>query len=388
MEVLDIVKKLISNNNYYNELYDISKIEKISDYPIITKKDVLLNYDKIFNINNKENIIYTQTSGSTGIPLSIPWNYGEYLNSLMSLWKHRRIHGISLIDMFLTCHANVDINVNDNEKQVVISKNFISLSKNNLSSSMFDNYVNYIDIFRPIWIYAQPSFVYQLGIYIKNNVPKLLQQFRYIELVGELLTDEIKNEIKNLFPQATVISMYGMQEFNGIMYENKNGMEVLHDNVYVEILRDDESPCDYNEEGNIIVTGLKNSVFPLVRYRTEDKGKKITLNGNTFYNITSGKSNDSFLHNGCMYDGSFFFNTINHYNKLGKGFVSRFQVILKDDIFNIKIYSFDKLPNEKLIINDFRYILKEKQGIEIDLKFLSQMILMILLWDQINKNIL
>ena len=120
MEVLDIVKKLISNNNYYNELYDISKIEKISDYPIITKKDVLLNYDKIFNINNKENIIYTQTSGSTGIPLSIPWNYGEYLNSLMSLWKHRRIHGISLIDMFLTCHANVDINVNDNEKQVVI----------------------------------------------------------------------------------------------------------------------------------------------------------------------------------------------------------------------------------------------------------------------------
>ena len=152
------------------------------------------------------------------------------------------------------------------------------------------------------------------------------------------------------------------------MYENKNGMEVLHDNVYVEILRDDESPCDYNEEGNIIVTGLKNSVFPLVRYRTEDKGKKITLNGNTFYNITSGKSNDSFLHNGCMNDGSFFFNTINHYNKLGKGFVSRFQVILKDDIFNIKIYSFDKLPNEKLIINDFRYILKEKQGIEIDFK--------------------
>ena len=69
-----------------------------------------------------------------------------------------------------------------------------------------------------------------------------------------------------------------------------------------------------------------------------------------------------------MYDGSFFFNTINHYNKLGKGFVSRFQVILKDDIFNIKIYSFDKLPNEKLIINDFRYILKEKQGIEIDFK--------------------
>ena len=29
MEVLDIVKKLISNNNYYKELYDISKIEKI-----------------------------------------------------------------------------------------------------------------------------------------------------------------------------------------------------------------------------------------------------------------------------------------------------------------------------------------------------------------------
>ena len=84
MEVLDIVKKLISNNNYYNELYDISKIEKISDYPIITKKDVLLNYDKIFNINNKENIYSDEwINGYTVIYSLELWRIFKFIDEFM-----------------------------------------------------------------------------------------------------------------------------------------------------------------------------------------------------------------------------------------------------------------------------------------------------------------
>lgn len=367
MRITDIINPKICHNKYYlSNRY--MEYDDISQYPIINKNTVLKHYHEIFTPCS--NMITVQTSGSTGEAMKIPWNSMEYYSSLATLWRLRKRHNIAPTDTYLTCHSSIDIRGQYLDSKVVISANEISLSKNNFSEEDIENYIKYIRMISPRWIYAQPSFVYFLGHYIASKQKDILRSFEYIELVGELLTPEVKESIRQLYENAEVVNMYGMQEFNGIMYENNGWMEAISDNVYVEILRDDGSACDIGEEGDIVVSGLKNSVLPLIRYNTGDRGKKIEKDNSSAYIITSGRSNDYMLYNGKYYDGSFIFVVVNEYNKTHVNKITRFQVVYDNNILNCYIKCTGKI--ETVWIGDeIKAILKRLYQIDISVRIIS-----------------
>lgn len=360
MEVLEIIKKNIERSEYYNN-HIYRNASTIEELPILTKGEVQTNYNRIFN--HQPGIMYTETSGSTGTPMQIPWNQNEYISSLTTLWRLRNRHGIQSTDFYLTCHAGYYYKTNRIQESVIVTKNSISLSKLWYTEDMMQLYLNHIKLFAPKWIFAQPSFVYYLGQYIKKREPQIANMIQYIELVGELLSPEIKKAICAFFPNADIVNMYGMQEFNGIMYENDGKMQEISSNVYVEILDDQGNTCNYGEEGNIVVTGLINTAFPLVRYKTGDRGIK---NGENSYSITSGRSNDIFVHNGKHYDGSIFFVVINDYNKTHQSKISKFQVEYDGEKLIFRIFSFNNLPDEITIKNDLQEILRSIDEIQIE----------------------
>lgn len=98
-----------------------------------------------------------------------------------------------------------------------------------------------------------------------------------------------------------------MQEFNGIAYGSPSGLEVLKNNVIVEVVNEFGEKTMECEEGNIVVTELKNHVFPLVRYKTEDMG---FFDSEGLLHITKSRSNDSFTYKGTEFDGSLFWTVI------------------------------------------------------------------------------
>lgn len=354
MDIINAVKNIVNQSEYYiTPIYQGASC--IENVPIINREDVIEHYNAI--LSPTSNMFFVYTSGSSGVPLKIAWKYEDYLHSMLPLWRLRKKHGITPLDFFLTCHAGIYVGSQYVDSQIIINQNSISFSKLYYSNDVMINYISQLEKFKPTWIYAQPSFVYFLGLYLSKNNSHLACSFKYIELVGELLNPTIKKSIEDFFPNADVVNMYGLQEFNGVMYEENGAMNVIDENVYVEILREDGTACAIDEEGDVVVTGLKNTAFPLVRYNTKDRGKKIKLDGVTKYLITSGRSNDNFYYAGRFYDGSLFFVIINEYNDTHKNKIAKFQVIYEHNQFTFILFSFDELPTTFDIEYDIQSIL-------------------------------
>lgn len=364
-KILTRIKEVTQNSSYY-QTDEYLNANSLKTLPIITRQDVVENYEKI--VSCKMPMIYTQTSGSNGIPLKVAWNYNEYLKSLIFLWRLRAKHGISPTDFQMTCHSEFDALGKKINNPIILFPNMISLSKLQYSLDILQEYMHKIVKFKPKWILAQPSFVYLIGKYLLQNAPELLEGFKYIELVGELLSPDIKMQIQELFPHAYIVNMYGMQEFNGIMYEDNNVMKVIEENVFVEILDQFGNECNINEEGDIVVTGLQNSTFPLIRYNTKDRGKRIVSNGIEGYTITVGRSNDQFEWNGILYDGSLFFTIINEYIKCSNVNILQFQVIYYEDTFKFKLLATETLPDEIIIERDLSNIIHHTINIDLPIK--------------------
>lgn len=91
---------------------------------------------------------------------------------------------------------------------------------------------------------------------------------------AEKLLPQQRSIIEEVFGCKT-FDRYGSREV-GIVASECNRFEGMHinaDNIIVEVVRDDGTPCEAQESGRIIVTDLHNYVFPFIRYDTGDIGK-------------------------------------------------------------------------------------------------------------------
>ena len=355
MNVDGIVTKFIINHPYYSDKPAYLSGKRLEDYPILTKKDVIENSELFTPCGS--NTYVTYTSGSTGMPMKIVWDRSDYLRSMACLWRLRKEHGIDTKTFYLSCHNSFELNGKISTEPIMVRKNFVSFSKIYFTQELMEKYIKYIELTQPKWIYAQPSFVYHLGLFLKEMAPHLLMSFQYIELVGEMVTPQIKDSIQKMFANAEVTTMYGMQEFNCIMYERDHLLQPCSENVYIEILDSKGEACKNGEEGNIVITGLKNSRMPLIRYKTEDKGRRITDGDTVGYIITQGRANDSFVYDGKTLDGSLFFHIVLKYNMENEKKISKFQVIQKDNALFFNLFGIEGLSESSKIEDKIGQIL-------------------------------
>lgn len=360
-DVFTKVQNLIQGKNFYDkESYKTA--QSFCEFPIITKDDILEYYNNCKYYGKDYHISYT--SGSTGSPMKVTWRFSDYLQSITPLWRIRKKYGITSNDCCLTCHCGYIHNGDLLTEAISTYGKYLSLSKLYLSNEQIDEYIRYIEIFSPKWIYAQPSFVYQLGLFLVSKRPNILNQFSYIELVGESVDTKIKAQIQSMFPNATVVEMYGLQEFNCVLIEDNGKMKPCSDDIYIEILTDDYNVCDVGQEGNIVLTGMKNSLLPLVRYNTEDKGKRIINEGQEYFVITRGRSNDNFFYKNHTYDGSIFFSVITKYNMSNQQKISNFQVVQTQEGLLFNVIGFSEILNKNDIKKAIVLIMKNDYGIE------------------------
>jgi len=114
---------------------------------------------------------------------------------------------------------------------------------------------------------------------------------------GELMPRETQDEIARIF-QCPVWNQYGSQEFNRMGW-NCGETQSLHmdaDSVVIEVLHGD-TPAPPGEEGDLVVTGLANTLMPLIRYRIGDMGRLIEEpctcgRGLPLFEVTEGRRDD------------------------------------------------------------------------------------------------
>lgn len=216
---------------------------------------------------NRKKIWKTQTTGSTGIPITV------FRNSQSTAWDRALNH---------YCFQSNGIKIYDRIAQIgaVLSEKphhpgpfaKLGLKRNrtiNLRQSD-EEIIREIKDFKPLVLYSFPSVFLRLAEYINANMIDL--NLRCLVAQGEVLPESWRATIEKSF-HAPLYHTYGATELARIGFEcaQQEGFHLIPDSAAVEIL-DNGRPLDFNEEGEIVVTTLNNYCSPLIRYQIGDRG--------------------------------------------------------------------------------------------------------------------
>ncbi len=88
-----------------------------------------------------------------------------------------------------------------------------------------------------------------------------------------MLLEPERKVIEDVFG-VPVTNRYGCEEVSLIACEceRHEGMHLNEEHAWVEVLREDGSPCDPGEDGRIVVTEFVNVGMPMIRYEVGDRG--------------------------------------------------------------------------------------------------------------------
>lgn len=282
MSKLEQMLKYVSEHNdfYKNRIkeYGIANPLDITQWPVLTRKELQENRYNMFSDRYKSKYFNQQlrrqsSSGSSGMPVNVYWDYKDWYASNMSLWRKRmKWYGVRPNDKHVKFTLSAINCTNDKETVHFIQDpgNVLSINISLIqTNTAWNKVVNLISEFNPSWFQVQPFILSKLvQIYRMTRIP-IPNALKYIESVGELLLLDLKSKAENIF-KVPVANMYGSEEMNGIAFECPyHHMHILDDNVLVEVENDSEI-VDIGE-GQSIITNLNNYAMPLIRYNQNDK---------------------------------------------------------------------------------------------------------------------
>lgn len=274
-----ILRQYINKSKFYSDLKIAENyFKKLSvEMAILTKQDIQTKSIDIINSdyhNLDINALKVErTSGSTGQPLEVFWSSNEMMRSNLCLWRLRKkyynIFPNSKCASFHSILYNQSIPMDAGQIEILNNNVNISFSKFFLEENDIRLYLQEMERFGVEWLLIQPSIAQKLYDYLNTSGTKLPPKIKYIELNGENISKVTEKKFKDFF-EVNVANLYGANEVNAIAYECPFGhMHILEDNVLVQL---------YNAEikgketsGNIVVSSLTNSVFPIIGYDLGDK---------------------------------------------------------------------------------------------------------------------
>lgn len=279
---MSIKKKLMEFANdslFYSENIDLKEYEfhKKVERSLIKKNDLQKHKSKILNKNyvyqDINSLVISRTSGSSGEPLEVYWTLDDYIKSNLCLWRLRKqYYGVDSNSACVCFHAilyNKSIPMEPKKIVYLNGGTILSFSKFYLEDADLDEYWNYIEKYQPKWMLIQPSVAYRLKAYMEKKNLRLPNSIRYIELNGEQINSTDEKLLKDFF-HVLIANMYGCNEVNAIAYECPCGnMHILDENVFVQLVNYEDRGGEI--EGDIVLSSLKNSAFPIIGYEIGDR---------------------------------------------------------------------------------------------------------------------
>lgn len=288
----ETLKYISEYNDFYKnriKKYNIANPLDITQWPVLSRKELQENRYNMFSQGYKVKYYNQQlhrqsSSGSSGIPINVYWDYKDWYASNLCLWRKRmQWYNIHPNEKYVMFTLNAFNTINDGETVYYIINPFNNILLINISliqnEIQYNKLINIINEFNPVWFYIQPFILNKLiQTYKKYNFKKP-SALRYIESVGEILPFYLKNQAIEFF-NVPIANMYGSEEMNGIAYECPNHhMHVLEGNVLIEIKNYNYNILN-NGTGETIITNINNKAMPLIRY---NQGDIITLDKNNEY---------------------------------------------------------------------------------------------------------
>lgn len=273
-----IVSYHVTHNPFYKSFAKGANTTDWNSIPVMTKRDFqqpLTNrLSEGFHIKN---VHIHKTSGSSGEPFifakdmfchALTWaviqDRFSWLDIDFNSSKQARFYGIPLHKKGYYKERIKDA-LGNRFRFSVFDLSDKQLHKNliKFKTTQFDYINGYTNS-----IVQFAKFLKKEKVILKRVCPSL----KYCIVTAEILFETDKDLLENQLG-VPVINEYGAAELGFIAFQNKESEWIINsDDLFVEILDDDNRVLPYGEEGRIVITSLYNKAHPFIRYDLGDIG--------------------------------------------------------------------------------------------------------------------
>jgi len=296
----DIVTFHLKHNPFYKTFAKNADPSNWNSIPVMTKRNLQQPLgNRLSEGFTKKNVHLHKTSGSSGDPFifakdkfchALTWakimDYYNWHGINAAISKQARFYGIPLNNTGYYKERLKDA-LNNRYRFSVFDLSDAQLEKNlNIfKSTNFEHINGYTSA-----IVQFAKFLHKKNIILNSVCPSL----KTCIVTSEMLFEEDKKLLEGAFG-IPVVNEYGAAELGIIAFENPRNEWVVNSNdLYVEILDDNNTILPYGEEGRVVITSLYNKAHPFIRYDLGDIGKlskKSTLKTPLLEKLT-GRTND------------------------------------------------------------------------------------------------
>lgn len=283
-ELIELVQRSASLSKYWRSRLPStlasngpdSFYENLQQLPIMTRVELQENFteSQVFLPKSKDSDYrITSTTGSTGNPARV----------LKYLPIHRlEFDAITLMEWrwFRRDVKNSIVKMKYGQPSVKRVKWGLPLSLLGESaigyevltdSSDIPSLVNMIKKMNPVYLYSYPSTLTNMAHELMNTGQKF-PAVTQVLTASETLEPWQRELFAEAFQGALVVDRYSSEEFGYIALQCPRGthLHVIMPSNYIEIVNQDNQPCEIGELGRILVTGLHSFAQPLFRYEIGD----------------------------------------------------------------------------------------------------------------------
>lgn len=251
----------------------------LNSFPVMAKQDLITHHnemavDSSIIPHQKGNLYIQKTSGSTGVPFSMPQDTRKRQRRIAEIKAFSALDGYESHEPMAQCR--VWTKWQSKTSKQAVRENIYPVNVLTVDDKSLANVCDLIKAKHIIAIRGYASWFTSFMNYLKNNT-EMISSLRTLKVCithSEAL-DEKTREYFQKDLGCNICECYANEE-NGILGQQKIGSHSyeLNNTGYVfELLKlDSNEPAEFGELGRIVITDLHQRAFPVIRYDTGDTG--------------------------------------------------------------------------------------------------------------------
>jgi phenylacetate-CoA ligase len=306
----------------------LPRIDKVQDLPFLEKDDIRRNGMAYLSTNfTPEDLWVKKTTGSSGPPLTVFYNAECYFDFLLlSLQKVALTAGIAGDDRPFFCVA---ISGNQAYREYVSVDPsrpiglFVQILVEENKPESFRRALRIIRALRPVCVSSKPT-IYEILCSIVERELDPTSAPQILVSGGAEMAPYLREELERCL-SGKVIDIYGMTEFGGVIASESDEGEMLIDtsSFSVEVLDEHGNAVPSGQVGELVISSLRNTAMPLLRYKTQDMGA-LDSTGTRLERFSGRKIQCFRLDDGALFSPTFFNDLFSRFAEVGE-----FQLIQK-----------------------------------------------------------
>ena len=246
--------------------------------PLLGKPEIRAHLDEL-KADGHGPLTRYNTGGSSGEPLVFYIGKARKSHDVAAKWRATRWWGVDIGDREVVVWGSpIELGAQDRLRRLrdlVMRSHLVPAFE--MSEVALDRFVTDIGRIRPAMLFGYPS---SLSLIAEHSVRRGIRLdnlgVRVAFVTAETLYPQQRAAIARAFG-CKVANGYGSRDAGFIAHECPSGsLHISAEDIVVETVRPDGTQAAIGEPGEIVVTHMTTSDFPLLRYRTGDVG---TLGG-------------------------------------------------------------------------------------------------------------